>query len=128
VQDTRELDRNAMLKLLKRWLGWEPQEDFYADFGSRARRPRSATAHLFAKPSAGTTARAAPRQKPKPRAAAPAKAPAKRPPAKAAKPAASAKRALPTRPKAAARPEFDPYNTGKFDRSASWERISKNQR
>jgi len=23
---------------------------------------------------------------------------------------------------------FDPYNTGKFDRSASWERISKTQR
>jgi hypothetical protein len=23
---------------------------------------------------------------------------------------------------------FDPYNTGKFDRGASWERISKNQR
>ena len=25
-------------------------------------------------------------------------------------------------------PDFNPYNTGKFDRSASWERISKNQR
>jgi len=24
--------------------------------------------------------------------------------------------------------KFDPYNTGKFDRSASWERISRNQR
>jgi len=24
--------------------------------------------------------------------------------------------------------DFNPYNTGKFDRSASWERISKNQR
>jgi len=24
--------------------------------------------------------------------------------------------------------EFNPYNTGKFDRSASWERISKSQR
>jgi hypothetical protein len=24
--------------------------------------------------------------------------------------------------------EFDPYNTGKFDRSASWERISRSQR
>jgi hypothetical protein len=32
-------------------------------------------------------------------------------------------------PKAAsARTDFNPYNTGKFDRSASWERISKNQR
>ncbi|HUF72535.1 MAG TPA: hypothetical protein VMR74_06525 [Gammaproteobacteria bacterium] len=24
--------------------------------------------------------------------------------------------------------DFNPYNTGKFDRSASWDRISKNQR
>jgi hypothetical protein len=24
--------------------------------------------------------------------------------------------------------KFDPYNTGKFDRSASWERISRSQR
>lgn len=24
--------------------------------------------------------------------------------------------------------DFNPYNTGKFDRSASWEHISKNQR
>lgn len=31
---------------------------------------------------------------------------------------------------AAAKPgeNFDPYNTGKFDRSASWERISNTQR
>jgi hypothetical protein len=27
-----------------------------------------------------------------------------------------------------AEPPFDPYNTGKFDRSASWEKISKNNR
>jgi hypothetical protein len=33
-----------------------------------------------------------------------------------------------TDPPAAARSDFNPYNTGKFDRSASWERISKNQR
>jgi hypothetical protein len=35
-------------------------------------------------------------------------------------------------PKAGSKPEpddcFNPYNTGKFDRSASWERISKTQR
>ncbi len=30
--------------------------------------------------------------------------------------------------KPAADNDFNPYNTGKFDRSASWERISKNQR
>jgi hypothetical protein len=32
-------------------------------------------------------------------------------------------------PKAAvSQADFNPYNTGKFDRSASWERISKSQR
>jgi hypothetical protein len=31
-------------------------------------------------------------------------------------------------PAKAAADDFNPYNTGKFDRSASWERISKNQR
>lgn len=42
------------------------------------------------------------------------------------------KREAPPQHKSAARPaadnDFNPYNTGKFDRSASWERISKNQR
>jgi hypothetical protein len=43
---------------------------------------------------------------------------AKRPPSAGQKP-----------PKAAVtETDFNPYNTGKFDRSASWERISKNQR
>ena len=34
------------------------------------------------------------------------------------------------KPHAAAKSDndFNPYNTGKFDRSASWERISKTQR
>ena len=31
-------------------------------------------------------------------------------------------------PKAKPNPDFDPYNTGKFDRGASWEKISKSQR
>ena len=30
--------------------------------------------------------------------------------------------------KPAAADDFNPYNTGKFDRSASWEKISKSQR
>ena len=42
------------------------------------------------------------------------------------------KRPAETRSKAPAKPagdnDFNPYNTGKFDRSASWERISKKQR
>jgi hypothetical protein len=34
------------------------------------------------------------------------------------------------KPAAAAKPDesFDPYNTGKFDRSASWERMSNTRR
>ena len=32
------------------------------------------------------------------------------------------------RPNVETEGDFNPYNTGKFDRSASWERISKNQR
>jgi hypothetical protein len=43
---------------------------------------------------------------------------AKRPPAGPQKPPKAAPSAT----------DFNPYNTGKFDRSASWERISKNQR
>lgn len=40
------------------------------------------------------------------------------------------KRSTTGKPQAAAKADgdFNPYNTGKFDRSASWERISKNQR
>jgi len=39
------------------------------------------------------------------------------------------KKPLPkSNPAASAGDDFNPYNTGKFDRSASWERISKNQR
>lgn len=39
-------------------------------------------------------------------------------------------RKQPAKPTAAEQPDasFDPYNTGKFDRSASWERISNRQR
>ena len=34
----------------------------------------------------------------------------------------------PAPPKRKSRTDFDPYNTGKFDRGASWEKISKSQR
>jgi hypothetical protein len=97
-----------MLKMLKRWLGWEESSEFYASESETGRgRPPSATAHLFSKtPHAqplGSGRRAI--QPPKPGAKVKAK----------------------PKPKAPS-PEFDPYNTGKFDRSASWERISKTQR
>ena len=39
------------------------------------------------------------------------------------------KKPLPkSNPAASADGDFNPYNTGKFDRSASWDRISKSQR
>ena len=88
-----------MLNFLKRWLGWdESSGPFDFDDIEPSHRPRSATAHVFAN---GPRVKSGQQNK------------------KAA-PAAAAK----TAPKGA----FDPYNTGKFDRSASWERISRSQR
>jgi len=93
-----------MLRLLKRWLGWE-DDDYSVAAELKARvRPRSATAQVLAKgprKDLGKRARPAPKR---------------------------------TGPEVvdfvegAPDPAFDPYNTGKFDRGASWDRISKNQR
>lgn len=96
-----------MLKLLKRWLGWEEDLDYFnpEDFKPRT-RPRSATAQVLAN---------APRKP----------APSSKPATKAKAKAAPSALNLDDEPD---EPHFDPYNTGKFDRSASWERISKNQR
>ena len=105
-------ERDDMLKLLKRWLGREEDLEYFSpeDFKPRA-RPTSATAHVLAgSPRKPPGKPAAPRGKPKPAAT-----------VKAAPPALN----LDAAPE---EPHFDPYNTGKFDRSASWERISKNQR
>jgi hypothetical protein len=89
-----------MLRFLKRWLGWEEDLEYFdPDDFEPVPRPRSATAQVF-------TGKA---------------------------------RKSPTGPRTARQPsspddgeplepEFNPYNTGKFDRSASWERISKNSR
>ena len=92
-----------MLNLIKRWLGWDDGSGMF-DFSSieRPRRPSSATADVLTH---------GPRVK-KPR-----------------KPTAAKAKGLsldrgPDKPQ----PQFDPYNTGKFDRSASWERISRTQR
>jgi len=171
-----------MWSILKRWLGWEADVEFYGEPRLR-RRPSSATAHLFQKapppsrvptpqapsadgrrmPRAATASAKAGRPAEKPTAAA--KAPAARaasttagarapaaakpgaapgPAATKAAPAARQAAGRPAKPKAPVRkaprveptleiekppdPHFDPYNTGQFDRSASWERISKSQR
>jgi hypothetical protein len=89
-----------MLKFLKRWLGWEEDLDYFDpdDFKPEP-RPLSVTAQVLAgKPRKPVTGARVPRQAPSPEDAEPLE------------------------------PDFNPYNTGKFDRSASWERISKNSR
>jgi hypothetical protein len=89
-----------MLRFLKRWLGWEEDLEYFDpdDFKPQP-RPRSATARVLASKS----------RKPSPSVRAPRQAPAPEEPA----------------PLEA---DFNPYNTGKFDRSASWDRIGKNGR
>jgi len=89
-----------MLKLLKRWLGWEENSDYFDpdDFRTGGRQ-RSATAQVLA------STRSKPQPNPGPR----------------GEPSLDFDKGPPE-------PHFDPYNTGKFDRSASWERISKNNR
>ena len=91
-----------MLTLFKRLLAYLYEDEFATDEPPRRRRRSSATSHLFAKdsPAARRTADE---------------------PGKPGRPAA-------TRQKPQVNPDFDPYNTGKFDRGASWERISKKQR
>lgn len=91
-----------MLKLIKRWLGWDDGTGMF-DFSSiePPRRPSSATASVLTH---------GPRVKKR-------------------KPAAQQTKGLSLdRGSGKPQPAFDPYNTGKFDRSASWERISRNQR
>jgi hypothetical protein len=92
-----------MLKFLKRWLGWEEDLEYFdpEDF-KPVPRPRSVTAQMLA----GKARKALTARKPRPSRAAP--------------PAPQEAEPL--------EPDFNPYNTGKFDRSASWERISKNTR
>jgi hypothetical protein len=113
-----------MLKLLKRWLGWDSDSSPF-DFGGL---------------QIGT------RPRPVPPPVAPPKSTAKPP---AAQPQAPAKRA--GEPKGPAKPKkdrgpmdvldnprltldrpnddgFDPYNTGAFNRSQSWEKIGRHKR
>lgn len=89
-----------MLRFLKRWLGWEEDLEYFdPDDFQPVPRPRSATSQVFTgKPRKSPTTARTPRQTPALDDAEPLE------------------------------PDFNPYNTGKFDRSASWERISKNSR
>jgi hypothetical protein len=114
-----------MLKVLRRWLGWDEGSDPF-DFGELKipERPRTAAAtHPApgAKP-AGAAAAAAGRSKVT--AATAAGQPKKERDLLEVldNPKLSLER--PTAPEDG----FDPYNTGAFNRSASWERISRKKR
>jgi hypothetical protein len=113
-----------MLKFLKRWLGWEEDLDYFNpdDFKPRS-RPSSATAHILANASRKPT----PSRNPRPQAKSALPPKPARPQGPAAKPKRNAPAGLNLGDEPE-KPQFDPYNTGKFDRSASWERISKSQR
>jgi hypothetical protein len=89
-----------MLRFLKRWLGWEEDLEYFdPDDFEPVPRPRPATTQvLVGKPRKPSSSPRARRQAPAPDDGEPLE------------------------------PDFNPYNTGKFDRSASWERISKNSR
>jgi hypothetical protein len=125
-----------MMNFLKRWLGWESDsglfnfKDLEIDL-----RPRSTP------PPRRPTSSAAKRAAPTPRGTGPTGQ--RTPPPQAPKPAARA--AQPPKPKKRASPAeildnpllsldrptedgFDPYNTGAFNRSASWERIGRRKR
>ncbi|HUL81332.1 MAG TPA: hypothetical protein VL131_04285 [Gammaproteobacteria bacterium] len=120
-----------MLKFLKRWLGWDSDSGPF-DFGDlRIGGGRSASMpHAPPRPPA-------PRSDGQPRAPVPPPSP---PQAQAPKNGAPAKK--PRKDRAPAdvldnprltldRPDadgFDPYNTGAFNRSTSWERIGRHKR
>lgn len=87
-----------MLRFLKRWLGWEEDLEYF-DPDDFQPMPRPRSA--TSQVFAGKSRKSATRAR------TPRQAPDDAEPLE---------------------PDFNPYNTGKFDRSASWERISKNSR
>jgi hypothetical protein len=110
-----------MLKLLKRWLGWEADSgpfDFSALPISRGRpqSPATPSTPAPAKPQAPAARKAAPPgpadHKPKAKPRAPMDV-LHNPSLTLDKPSADG---------------FDPYNTGAFNRSASWERIGRQKK
>ncbi len=127
-----------MLRLLKRWLGWDSNSgpfDF-SDLRFGARRSSStAQPQVQPRPPPAIPRGEAPAQ----RTETPARAPASPQPAPpAAKPAGTKKAKKDRAPidvldnpqLTLDRPTgdgFDPYNTGAFNRSSSWERIGRNK-
>lgn len=100
-----------MLKLLKRWLGWDTDAGLLdlADFGLRPRTPPPPKPPIVTHRPAEKTA--APPRRPKPE-----RTPLDvldNPRLSLDKPGDDG---------------FDPYNTGAFNRSASWERIGRQRK
>jgi hypothetical protein len=122
-----------MLRILKRWLGWDsdsgPFDFSELRFGARpgSSRPQPPTPRSPVTPRGEASVQRA-------------ETPARSSAAQAPKPAAAAKKAKKDRapmdlldnPQLTLdRPPadgFDPYNTGAFNRSASWEKIGRNKK
>ena len=92
-----------MLTRLRRWLGWDADTETFTLGAAEALPPRGS------------------------KRGAPTRPPAQAKPRPAAKPAAAARPQL-SLGKPAADDGFDPYNTGAFNRSQSWEKISRSGR
>lgn len=109
-----------MLKLLKRWLGWDSDSDLldFSDFRLRPRSPQPPP-----KLPVVTQSRAA---EPGPRAAEPAPASQRR-----TKTERAPLEVLDNPRLTLGKPAddgFDPYNTGAFNRSTSWEKIGRQRK
>jgi len=110
-------ERLIMLKWLKHWLGWDSGSSLF-NFGDLRAKPPS-------RPLPTTTQRGPNNTGPKPPATQP--APAVRPQPKDRNPMDVLDNPQLTLD---APPEdgFDPYNTGAFNRSASWDKISRQRK
>lgn len=109
-----------MLKLLKRWLGWDADAALF-DFS--VLRPRSDTRPTPPTPPAQTRGANAAQT----RSSQPNGAPASKPKPKSRNPldVLDNPRLTLDKPKDDG---FDPYNTGAFNRSASWEKIGRQRK
>ncbi len=114
-----------MLKWLKRWLGWDIDSSLF-DFDDLRIKPPRPSAPVSKSPPAPAAPRPAPRAPaPATRTAAPPTRPARKP--KERNPLDVLDNPGLTIEKPAA-DGFDPYNTGAFNRSTSWEKISRQRK
>jgi hypothetical protein len=125
-----------MLRVLKRWLGWDSSSgpfDFGdLRFGARQGSPPTSQPQPQQRPPAMPRGEApSQRAESQARSTQPAQAAAKPSAAKKAKKDRAPMDVLDNPQLTLDRPTgdgFDPYNTGAFNRSASWERIGRNKK